>query len=332
MAKFKFDAKKFERDIKKQLQRQLDQVIRQEYYTKEREQGNMIYLNRMEEDMLKAILSVYDGNDKLVASGKCNIFPEYMRLSINSTFGKLEDASMIARYILSLEGGWSAYLSPDALNYFDEKEKILERKNNMFKKLTPECKTLLDELISIADSNDYIAGDNFPTLALKDEKMRDNRLSMLINAKYLKKDIIGGYTLLPQAYTYTEEEAAYERQHISESNNTTNNFWGNASNVQIQQNVSGSSQSMNVDEPVDFDKAWRIFNDILNNLGSFELSNDEEEQLKNIATEAKSISETKTDGSFVKKSIMLIKDIMLRATGSLTASGILHLISQMGGT
>jgi len=112
--------------------------------------------------------------------------------------------------------------------------------------------------------------------------------------------------------------------------NTTNVFSGNTKNVQIQQHSTNSTQSMNIQDGFDFEKALEIFNHVIANIESFSLEDVEKNNLLKVATEAKALSESSTESGIVHKSVATIKDIMLRATGSLTASGILHLISQMG--
>lgn len=117
---------------------------------------------------------------------------------------------------------------------------------------------------------------------------------------------------------------------IRGTNSTTNNFYGYTKNVQIQQDTQNSTQSMKVENEFDYNGAAEIFKQILRNIDSFNLSNEDKTMLKEIVLEAQPFSESKTNDAAISKALSLVKDIMLRATGSLTASGILHLLSQVG--
>ena len=105
-------------------------------------------------------------------------------------------------------------------------------------------------------------------------------------------------------------------------------FEGNVNRLQLQQGTNNSSQSMTIDESIDFEKVSQIFNQILENLESLGLSSLDQEQLKNIVSESKSILEKKSNGT-IAKSLSVIKDILLRASGSLVAQGILYGLQQL---
>jgi hypothetical protein len=76
-----------------------------------------------EEDALKTILSVYNGNDELAVEGRFGIFPKYMQGILKATFENLKHEGLVAQYTVCVTGEWYANLTPDALNYFTEKEK-----------------------------------------------------------------------------------------------------------------------------------------------------------------------------------------------------------------
>jgi len=139
--------------------------------------------------------------------------------------------------------------------------------------------------------------------------------------------------LTPIAFSYFNDKETYymEQENKVLQNNSTNNFYGDSKNVQIQQNTQNSTQTMSISELVDFDKALEVFDNVLGNLDSFNLSDNDKEHLKSVAKDGKSLAESKTDASRIKKSLFVIKDIMLRATGSLTAQGILFGLQQFIG-
>ena len=105
-------------------------------------------------------------------------------------------------------------------------------------------------------------------------------------------------------------------------------FGGNVNRLQLQQGTNNSSQSMNIDESIDFDKVLHIFNQILENLEFLGLSNQDKDQLKSIVSESKPKLEKKSNEA-IAKSLFVIRDILLRASGSLVAQGILYGLQQL---
>ena len=205
----------------------------------------------------------------------------------------------------------------------------------MFKKLPSNSRTLLQEIID-ADNPTALLQGKFDKLSSKEDRELRALIRELITEGYINipkwADNVPWYIEINNsARTYDERETEYERQMAaSVSTNTTNNFWGNTSNVQIQQNTSGSSQSMSVDQSIDFDKAVEIFKHVISHCGEFQFPDTEKEHLLDIVTEAMSKAEGKSDSTFIKKALIFLRDMLANTTGSLAASGILHLITQMG--
>ena len=135
---------------------------------------------------------------------------------------------------------------------------------------------------------------------------------------------------LPNQYMISVTTVKQKGENMRGTSSTINNFYGDAKNIQIQQGTQNSTQSMSIEEEFDYKSASEIFNQILSNIDSFNLLDDDKNKLKEIAIEAQQFSEAKTNDTAISKTLLLVKDIMLRATGSLTASGILHLLSQAG--
>jgi len=293
-----------------------------------------VMLDQMYEDALVVIIESYDGNEDYAVSGSYDVFPKYMQFSYTDIFTQLKSSGLIASYLPVLSG-WSCYLTPSALTYFKKKEERSKVEMPMFNKLPTNSRSLLREIVDSDNVVDMLQHKFAECENLK----QDNELRSLI--KELQQE---GYISVPHwadnvpycveisnsARTYDEKEAEYERRLATPSNNTTNNFFGDTSNIQIQQNTSNSSQNMNIWESVDYEKALELFNHVLANLDSFNLPNEDRVLLEKTATEAKSKVETKTSGVIVRKSLSVIKDIMLRASGSLAAQGILYGLQQMG--
>ena len=88
--RFSFDAKKLERDIKKQL----NKIVEEEYSAiiEQTERRNeAMFLDRMCEDALSTILGVYDGNENYAVNGLYDFFPAYMRFSHKDIFNRLKN-------------------------------------------------------------------------------------------------------------------------------------------------------------------------------------------------------------------------------------------------
>jgi len=290
-------------------------------------------LNRMCEDALKAILSIYDGNETLSVTGEYSIFPDYMRFSIKDAFNGLKYAGLVASYLPAMRC-WSCYLTPDALSYFENKTSKGEM--CMFRKLPSNSRALLNEIVN-SDNPVDLLGKKFADC--EDKPTKDSELRSLL--RELQQE---GYINLPSwadnvpwvveinnsARTYDEREIEFEQQNKSSINSTINNFYGDATNVQIQQNTNKSKQNLTVTESIDFSKALEIFNHILSNIDSFNLSDADKQQLNSIVDEAKPLAESKINSDAVKKSLSVIKDFFIGVSGSLSASGILYMLSQMG--
>ena len=216
-----------------------------------------------------------------------------------------------------------------------EKKKIeeLKRGNDMFRQLPTGASALLTEILENKNHNNWYNGEAiWKELSYEEQSRKRHYLSILKDEGYVQVYVHDSCHVLPKAYTYFEMEADYmANQNTHDRGSTTTNvFQGDAKNIQIQQGTSNSSQSMSITENVDFEKALEIFNHVLASLGTFDLSNEDREQLEKTASEAKPKAEAKNDGSFVSKSLWVVRDIMLRASGSLTAQGILFGLQQMG--
>lgn len=127
------------------------------------------------------------------------------------------------------------------------------------------------------------------------------------------------------------EKRKMTNNYIKENNvNHSVNITGNASNVQIQQNVSNSTQIQITTEKMDYDKALSILMEILKYEPMFtDTYGDEREKVVKALNEAKKLVINKEEPSKIKGVLNVIKDISLRVSSSLIATGILGLLSQI---
>jgi hypothetical protein len=104
---------------------------------------------------------------------------------------------------------------------------------------------------------------------------------------------------------------------------------GNA-NIQHQLGTDKSTQNMYVDGNIDYEKVLKLLKDILENIEALNLSKDDKENLKIAVAEARPLAETKSNDGMIKKSLNVIKDIMLRVSSSVIAQGILYSLQGIG--
>ena len=123
----------------------------------------------------------------------------------------------------------------------------------MFTKLSPECKKLLDELIGFA-INGHVK--SLPALSSPQENtLRQARLKKLNEEGYISWHMDGSFELQDKALTYSEEEAAYDSQVIER--NTTYKF----DNIQAERiYVNSIDNSTNIDINSETNN---LFNDII---------------------------------------------------------------------
>jgi hypothetical protein len=104
----------------------------------------------------------------------------------------------------------------------------------------------------------------------------------------------------------------------------------NASEIQIQQNTKDSNQKITNMQTFDYEKILNVLKEIK---GYFDYPqfattfNDNSELVKQIVNDTIKAAEKKEEPTLIKKSLYLLKDLAVGASGSLIASGILTLLT-----
>jgi hypothetical protein len=104
----------------------------------------------------------------------------------------------------------------------------------------------------------------------------------------------------------------------------------NASEIQIQQNTSNSSQTNTNIQTFDYEKVLNVLKEIQ---GYFDYPqfattfNDNSELVKQIVNDTINAAEKNEEPTLIKKSLKLLKDLVVGTSGSLIASGILTLLT-----
>lgn len=129
--------------------------------------------------------------------------------------------------------------------------------------------------------------------------------------------------------------AAYRLEDYMEKGQVINNslnISGNITGSQIQQGTIGSKQTMSVENNFNYDKVLETLNKIQKTLNSSDFLEDfseNAEQVKAIVVEAIEMVHKKEEPSKIKKALNTLKDLAIGVSGSIIASGIVALISQL---
>ena len=106
---------------------------------------------------------------------------------------------------------------------------------------------------------------------------------------------------------------------------------GNINGIQIQQGTTNSSQFQNVNRVFDYDKVAKIINEIDKYVPMFADTYGRDYKIAEGAlNEAKEAVLSRENPSKIKKALSILKDVSLRVSSSLIATGILALLKQIG--
>ena len=109
------------------------------------------------------------------------------------------------------------------------------------------------------------------------------------------------------------------------------NIQGNINGVQIQQGTTNSSQFQNVNQVYDYEKVAEILNEIDKYVPMFaDIYGHDCEKAENALNEAKEAVVARENPSKIKKALSILKDVSLRVSSSLIATGILTLLEKIG--
>lgn len=109
------------------------------------------------------------------------------------------------------------------------------------------------------------------------------------------------------------------------------NVQGNMNGVQIQQGTTNALQFQNVNQVFDYDKVIEILNEIDKYVPMFADTYGQEYKIaENALNEAKRTVFARDNPSKIKKALFILKDVSLRVSSNLIATGILALLKQIG--
>jgi hypothetical protein len=98
--------------------------------------GGMRIMDEAAEEILKIILSVYDGNDNRQVHGSIDIIPKPYQISLQLEFDKLAMYGVITSPCVWITAMWEATLTPQGITYFEAKTEALKRHDEEQKQQT----------------------------------------------------------------------------------------------------------------------------------------------------------------------------------------------------
>lgn len=245
----KFDTKKFEKELNKKVNELVKNKQRELAVRKNKENSNMILLSKNAETMLRVFLKEYEKTRDYEISGSTSQFPNYINYSLHKTLDELEICGYISTKILSINGGWSVVLTPEAIDYFEKKGS----RSELFEELVESERDLLQELIKneIDDGNmtEYVQGrleddskDIFRGIL---EKLYSNGLVSFL----LEDDTAYDVQLTQAGRTFFEREKRYNEKIKALANTIYNikNIQANQSNLVLGDVV---NSTLNIDNTI----------------------------------------------------------------------------------
>lgn len=110
-----------------------------------------------------------------------------------------------------------------------------------------------------------------------------------------------------------------------------NVFTGNASNIQIQQGNVGSTQNQTLGDTFEYDKIKQVIDEIKKYDNQLEEAyKDNAVKVREIVAEIAELAEHKKEPQKMKQALLLLKDLSIGFTGSMIASGIYGLLTNLG--
>ena len=89
--------------------------------------GGMRMMDAAAEEILRVILSKYDGNLECASKGNYDTIPSAYTMSLPLEFEKLKMYGMVSNSGVWIGGMWEATLTPQGITYFEDKERAMEK-------------------------------------------------------------------------------------------------------------------------------------------------------------------------------------------------------------
>lgn len=108
-----------------------------------------------------------------------------------------------------------------------------------------------------------------------------------------------------------------------------NMFYGDASNIQIQQDAINSTQMQSINQECDYTEPLRLLRQLQENIVSLGLDDAGQIEAKRLIETVESSIAKKEPHSKIKQGLNLLKEFLMRTTTTLAATGAVTLISNL---
>lgn len=121
------------REQKRQIQRETNRQIASTIVNGQPIIGGMRIMDTSSEEILRCILSVYDGNENREVKGNDTIIPTAYQSSLSLEFEKLKMYGVLSSAYIYISAVWEVVIAPQGLTYFEDKVQAEEKEKNMKK-------------------------------------------------------------------------------------------------------------------------------------------------------------------------------------------------------
>ena len=121
------------REQRKQIQRETNRQVASTIVNGQPIIGGMRIMDPSSEEILRCILSAYDGNENREVRGNDTIIPTAYQSSLSLEFEKLKMYRILTSVCVYISAVWEVTIAPQGLTYFEdkiqaeEKEKIMQK-------------------------------------------------------------------------------------------------------------------------------------------------------------------------------------------------------------
>lgn len=121
------------REQRKQIQRETNRQVASTIVNRQPIIGGMRIMDPSSEEILRCILSAYDGNENREVRGNDTIIPTAYQSSLSLEFEKLKMYGILTSVCVYISAVWEVTIAPQGLTYFEdkiqaeEKEKIMQK-------------------------------------------------------------------------------------------------------------------------------------------------------------------------------------------------------------
>lgn len=159
---------------------------------------------------------------------------------------------------------------------------------------------------------------------------RDKKSNMTLTqkiSKYIKYD--SGIDLNKENEVYVNKEENFQMKEGANFVNINNNFLGNVNGLQMQQGNQKAVQKLGQDQ-IDYDLIKNIVEEIRKSDNQLNhVYGDYAEQVRELLSKVEDLAEKKKEPDKIKAALQTLKDLSVGISGSLIASGIVELISNL---